>query len=712
MTVRHTIATLACVCCVYAGIDAAKEESWVAGRRNYWAFQKPVRQAGGPSSIDEFLLAALKEKGLTYSPELDRDRLLRRVSLDLTGLTPSPAEREAFLSDRSPQAYERLVDRLMASPRYGERWAVKWLDVVRYADTNGYEGDRYRPSAWRYRDYVINAFNSDKPYDRFVKEQLAGDQLFQGDQEALIATGFVGLGPLHLFGGVQDKEQSRHEVVTEMTAAIGPVFLGMTVGCARCHNHKFDPILQSDYYRVQSMFAATVMKEIDIATPAQKQEYALAKKAHEARLKPLQDEVAQIEKPYRDRLLVGKLARLTAELRSAFDKPKDQRTEEEKVLAKDAEDQVKITWDELIPLIPEEQKRRRTDLREQIFRLNQRQPDPAPAAFAATELEGEPPPTHMLRVGDYKAKMDVVEPGFLKVLASESPRITSGRRAALAQWIASPEHPLTARVMVNRIWQMRMNRGLVGTPNDFGILGQRPANTRLLDWLAAEFMDRKWSVKAIDRMIVLSKAYRQGTADDAAKAKIDPDNKLYWRMDRKRVESEFLRDNILAASGSLNLKAGGKPVWVPLEKEVYDQLFTEGERDHLWPETADTTEHTRRSIYLLNKRNLRLPMLAAFDQPDAMTSCPVRSASTHALQSLTLFNSDFMQQQSAAFADRLRKQCGVDQGCQIRQAYLFTLARAPKPVEVQMAAEFLTSEVRLQHFCLALLNRNEFVYVP
>ncbi|HUQ90747.1 MAG TPA: DUF1549 and DUF1553 domain-containing protein [Bryobacteraceae bacterium] len=711
MTLRHAIVLVSAVC-LYAEIDAAKEEAWVANRRNYWAFQRPVRPPGGPKTIDGFLLDALKVKGLGYSPELDREHILRRVTLDLTGLSPTPGERDAFLADPSPQAYQRVVDRLMASPRYGERWALKWLDVVRYADTNGFEGDRFRTSAWRYRDYVIDAFNSGKPYDRFLMEQLAGDQLFPGDESALIATGFVGLGPVHIFGGVQDKEQSRHEVVTEMTAAIGPVFLGMTVGCARCHNHKFDPILQSDYYRLQSIFAATEMKEIPIATPAQQQAATEAKKIHEAKLKPLQDAVAQIEKPYRERLRAKKLVQLDPALRAALDKPKDQQTEEDRRLAKDAAEQLKVTWDELIPLIPEEEKRTRAGLRQQIFRLNQHQPDAAPAAFVASEIEGEPPPTHILKVGDYKAPTDVVEPGFLKVLARESPVITTNRRAAIAKWIASPDHPLTARVMVNRIWQLRMNTGLVGTPNDFGVLGQRPTNVKLLDFLALEFMDRNWSIKAIDRMIVLSQAYRQAATGDAEKAKIDPENKLYWRMDRKRLESEFLRDNILGASGLLNLKAGGRPVWVPLEQEVYDQLFTEGERDHLWPETADAAEHTRRSLYLLNKRNLRLPLLAGFDQPDTMTSCPVRSVSTHALQSLTLFNSDFMQQQSAAFSQRLRSTCGDNRNCQIQTAYLLALARAPKPVEVDMAASFLTNKERLQYFCLALLNRNEFVYVP
>ncbi len=680
------LCALAGACALFAAIDAAKEEQWVAGRRNYWAFQKPVKPPGGPHSIDSLLLDTGKPQ------DLSRERLLRRVSLDLTGLPPTLAEIDAFLADHSPEAFERVVDRLMASRHYGERWALKWLDVVRYADTNGYEGDRFRANAWRYRDYVVDAFNSDKPYDRFVLEQLAGDELFPGDRNALIATGFNGLGPVHVFGGVQDKELSRNEVLTEMTAAIGPVFLGMTVGCARCHNHKFDPILQSDYYRIQSLFAATEIKDIEIATPAEKRAFEEAKNAHEAQLKPLQKSLNDLEKPYRDRLRLEKTVKLDSDLRAALDKPKDQRTEDEQRLAKDAEDQLKITWDEMLPRIPQDLKRRRAQLRDEIFRVNQHQPEPAPAAFAAAAIEGEPPPTHILKVGDYLQKMELVEPGFLKVLSKDSPAISKGRRAALARWIASRDHPLTARVMVNRIWQLRMGQGLVRTPNDFGLLGERPTNPKLLDWLAVEFVEQNWSVKTIDRRIVMSQAYRDAP--------------------RKRLEGELLRDNILAVSGQLNLKAGGRPVWVPLEREVYDQLFTEGERDHLWPETPDPAEHNRRSLYLLNKRNLRLPLLASFDQPDAMSSCPARSTSTHALQSLTLFNSEFMQQQSAAFATRLGGLCGEQHACQINQAYRLALARSPKSVEFEMAKSFLTNKDRLRHFCLALLNRNEFVYVP
>jgi len=292
------------------------------------------------------------------------------------------------------------------------------------------------------------------------------------------------------------------------------------------------------------------------------------------------------------------------------------------------------------------------------------------------------------------------------------PQASSGRRAALANWLASVENPLTARVMVNRIWQLRMGTGIVATPNDFGVLGGRPVNQKLLDWLAVEFVERGWSVKAIDRMIVLSSAYQQVSAADPGKAGIDPDNKLYWRMNRKRLEAELVRDSVLAVSGDLNPRLGGKPIRVPIDREVYDLIFTEGERDGLWPVTPGENQQHRRSLYLLNKRTVRLPLMMAFDQPDTMTSCPARPVSIHALQALSLFNSDFMRGESNRFAARLERECEREHGCELRRAYKLALARTPRPTEMKMGREFLAGGGNLADLCLAMMNRNEFVYVP
>src|SRR5579864_6221858 len=723
---RKRVATVAGILLVLALSAPAwtdKNVASVIARRHYWAFQKPVKSAVPEvksawvrNPVDAFILEALREKKLTPSQPLDREHLLRRVTFDLTGLPPEPGEIDAFLRDKSPDAYEKVVDRLIASPHYGERWALRWLDVVRYADTNGYELDAERPQAWRYRDYVVKAFNTDKPYDRFVKEQIAGDELFPGNQEALIATGFHRAGPIHLVGGNQDEEVNRQEVVTEMSGAIGSVFLGLTVGCGRCHNHKFDPILQSDYYRLHAIFASTELKDIEIATANDKAAYYWAKKDYDARLEPVKKAIDEIEKRARGVLRETKLAQLDPKLRAALEIPKDKRDSEQKILAMNAEEQLEPLWSDVVDALTPEERGKRAELRKKLLEIQMTEPDPQPAAYAVADSEKPAPSTYILKVGDVKHKMGQVEPGVLTVLNTENveiPQNSSGRRAALANWLASPDHPLTARVMVNRIWQLRMGTGIVATPNDFGVLGQRPTNQKLLDWLAVEFMEHNWSVKTIDRMIVTSSAYRQASAvDGASQEKIDPDNKLYWRMNRKRLEGELIRDAVLDISGALNPRLGGKPVRVPIEQEVYDVIFTEGERDGLWPVTPGEFEQHRRSLYLLNKRTVRLPMMTAFDQPDTMTSCPIRPVSTHALQALSLFNSDFMREESNRFAARLERECGRDRGFQLRRAYKLALARMPRPVEMKLGEKFLEDGGTLADFCLALMNRNEFVYVP
>ncbi|MFN7919249.1 MAG: DUF1549 domain-containing protein [Bryobacteraceae bacterium] len=711
----------ACALVLAANAWVDKDDVWVASKKNWWAFQ-PVKRPAVPeisdprvnTPVDSFLLEALRAKSIEPNPQLGKEALIRRVTLDLTGLPPTPAEVARFVADRSPRAWETLVDRLMQSPHYGERWATKWLDVVRYSDTNGYESDAERPHAWRYRDYVVAAFNNDKPFDRFIQEQIAGDELFPGDREALIATGFHRCGPIHLVGGMQDEEMNRQEVLTEVTNAIGTTFLGLSVGCARCHNHKFDPIPQADYYRLQAVFAATEFKDVPLASDAEKKQFEEAKKAHEEKLKPIKDEIAAIEKPYRERIQAEKKARLEPEYAAALAVPKDQRNEEQKRMAKEAETQIKVSWDDVVAVLSQPDRERRAGLRRQMHRLDYDAPQPLIAAFGVSNMDvKEAPATHVLKVGNHKMKLDRVGPGLLRVMSPEPVgESVAGRRSALARWLSSPEHPLTARVMVNRIWQLRMGKGLVPTPNDYGVLGSRAANPKLLDWLAAEFVASGWSVKKLDRLILLSSAYRQTTDFDEAKAKADPDNKLFWRAERRRLEAEFLRDSVLAVSGALNPRMGGRGVRAPIEPEIYDLIFTEGEPDNLWPVALDKSEHNRRTMYLLNKRTVRLPMLANFDQPDNMTSCPVRPTSTHALQALSMLNSDLMHEQSARFASRLEGECGKGRDCQVRLAYELALARKPKPVEQEMAREFFAKGGPLADFCLALMNRHEFAYLP
>ena len=693
-----------------------REEAFIGNRRAYWAFQKVVRPpvpAATQNPIDAFIHEGLKTKKLTPSPEADKRTLIRRATIDLTGLPPTQAEVDNFLADTANNAYDKLIARLQATPAYGERWALKWLDVVRYADTNGYELDAERPQAWRYRDYVIQSFQQNKPYDRFVKEQIAGDELYPGQDAPLVATGFLRAGPRHVVGGNIDEEISRQEVLLEMTLGVSNTFLGLTVGCARCHNHKFDPITQADHFRIQAIMAATDLKEIDMAPKEAKAQYEAAKKAHEARLKPIQDEIAAIEKPVREQLREAKKKLLAKDLAAALDIPKEKRTPEQELLFKDASKQIGVSWDEVVNAIPAAPKARRAALRAQMHAINLDEPEPPATAFAVANMDNAPQ-THILKLGEPKHKIAPVEPAFLSVLgAIEAPKAAAGRRAAFANWLANPEHPLTARVMVNRIWQFRMGTGIVPTPNDFGQLGGRPSNRPLLDWLAAEFVASGWNIQHIDKLIVTSATYRQTTKIDEAKAAVDGDNKLYWRMNQRRMEGEALRDAVLQASGKLNTKAFGPPIKTPIEQEIYDIIFTEAEPDNLWPLPKDRSEIYRKSIYLLNKRTVRLPMLTNFDQPDAISSCPIRAVSTHALQALSLLNSDFMHEQSQSLAARVDEKCKGNLDCQLQTAYNLTLQRPPRPEEQQLARQYLTQKsLPLEDFCKALLNRHEFVYIP
>jgi hypothetical protein len=666
-----------------------KELDSVRARAKFWSFQKPIRPeppAASPNPVDAFAPPT--------APPLAKSALLRRLTLDLTGLPPTPAEVKAFLGDASPNAYERAVDRLMASPGYSERWAQRWLDIVRYADTNGFELDAERPHAWRYRDYVIRSFQANKPFDRFLLEQIAGDELWPGDATAHIATGFLRAGPQHVVGGNQDEELNRQELLTEMTGVTGAALMGLTMNCARCHNHKFDPILQADYYRLQAIFAPAIDAEVDISAPGEKLAYAWELAEYQARLRPIEQAIAAIETPYREKLREEKRAQLEPKFRQALEKPKEQRSEEEKRLAKEAQSQISPAWDEVLARLSAEDRERRTALRQRLHKIELDEPAPPAHAYAVRNAE-TPAATHILKVGDHKMKLGEVAPGVPLVLAmatgtpanGDTPAEPLRRRTALAQWLVSKDNPLTARVFVNRVWQFRMGEGIVTTPNDFGTLGARPSNPRLLDWLAIEFMDRDWDIRAIDRLIVTSQAYRQSGP-------------------RRRLDAETIRDSVLAASGQLNRAMYGRPVRTPIEPEVYDTIFTEYEADNLWPLPKDPREMYRRSIYLLNKRTVRLPLLANFDQPDTMTPCPQRNVSTHALQALNLLNSDFMHESARAMA------ASLDSLDPVGDAYWRALSREPNPLERQQAREFFTKGGTLAEFCLAMLNRNDFLYLP
>ena len=720
--VKRTATGLAPVLAMLSASPGANADSSSAPTA-YWAFVAPARVETPAATsnwvrttVDSFILASLRSERLRPSSEASRERLLRRVHLDLTGLPPTPEHVSAFLSDGSPDAYENVVDSLLASPHYGERWGQKWLDVVRYADTDGFERDGYREHAWRYRDYVVDAFNEDKPYDRFLMEQVAGDELHPGNREALIATGFHALGPRHVVGGNQDKDEARQEVLTEMALGVGQALLGLTVQCARCHDHKFDPISQKDYYRLEAFFGGTDLEDIPTAGADEIAAIERATRAYEERTKPIKDLLAEIEAPYKERVRERKRTALEPLHAAALATPESDRDSEQARLANEAESQVKPVWYEIIPLMPDAVRSRRAALRKRLHDLEHTEPDAPSAAYAVTNL-GDPPDTHVLGGGDYRRKGEPVRPGFPSAvgpLGVEIPEDGAKRRSALAEWLTHAENPLVARVMVNRLWEFRMGRGLMADPNNFGLLGGSPSHPELLEALAVRFVREGWSVKAIDRLVVLSSAYRQDASIDPERAKADPDNRWYWRAHRTRLSGEAIRDSALAASGLLNRSVAGKPVRIPIEPEVYDLIFTEAEPDNLWPVTPDRSQHVRRTLYLLNKRTVRLPFLASFDQPDTMTSCAVRPASTHALQSLSLLNSDFMQEQARALASRVSRRCdGEARPCLVGEAFALTLARSPTPRERDLADAFLASGTgTLRDFALALLNRNEFVYRP
>ena len=658
----------------FAASEIAPLGTYTSRERSHWAFVKRAThavptfkaaadQAWAKNPIDAFILQRLQKEGLKVSAPADRATLIRRVYFDLIGLPPTPAEVAAFLADKAPNAYPALIEKLLASPHYGERWGQHWLDVVRFAETDGFEYDTHRNDAWRYRDYVIRAFNDDKPYDRFVTEQLAGDELDAATDETLIAAGFNRLGPLRKNAGNQEVASSRNEVLTEMTNIVGSALLGVTVGCARCHDHKFDPVRQSDYYRIQAYFAAVYDKEVIKATPEEQA-------ARKAKVEPLEKEIAALKAS------MGKL--------------------KGKQDAASVESQDSLT--------------------RKLSALQDQMPAPLPALHSVANLPEKKSPIHLLTRGEYAAKGAPVGMRPLGVLlaedAPELPETIAKPRTELAQWIVDPAHPLTARVMANRLWQGHFGRGIVATANDFGRMGARPTHPELLDYLANEFVARGFSVKQMHRLILSSNTYQQASAEpnDAALKTLamqqDPENRLYWRFNRQRLEAEELRDAMLAVAGNFNPKQGGPSVMIPIDPGLVTLLYKPSQ----WQPAQDATEHTRRSIYLIAKRNLRLPFMEVFDAPDTQASCARRESSTHAPQALELLNGTIANEQAEALAKRLETEAGPNLRKQIDLGYRLTTGRAAKPAEIKLALDFLKTQPK-REFALTLLNLNSFLYV-
>ncbi len=628
--------------------------------RQHWAFQ-PVGDAVLPrvtnaawtkTPVDAFILAELEKRSWRAAPPAPKAEWLRRVTFDLTGLPPTPAELAAFENDASLNAFEKVVDRLLARPQYGERWGQHWLDVVRFAETEGFEYDRHLPDAWRFRDYVIDSFNRDKPYDQFVQEQIAGDEIAPDDTECLSASIFHRLGAVRRNAGNPDIALSRNEVLTERTNILGEAFLGLTVGCARCHNHKLEPITQKDYYRLEAYLAATAENDVSLASAEEQQLWEVESKKIQERMASLKKELAKSEGETQDRLM-RELEELEYQLPPH------------------------------LPTIP----------------------------GIRNDFENRTA-VHVLRRGVWENKGVAVGPRPLSVLVStninEQPPDLARPRTHLAKWLTSKSHPLTARVMVNRIWQQHFGTGIVATANDFGTHGFPPSHPRLLDWLARQLMDQGWRMKPLHRLIVLSSTYRQSSDSPEASdyEQADPDNRLLWRFPRRRLSAEEIRDSLLAVSGRLNEKLAGESVIVPVDQDLVNLLYKPSQ----WAVTKDAAEHDRRSIYLIAKRNLRLPFMETFDAPALQTSCPRRETSTHAPQALELLNGDFANEMAGAFAKRLVRECGRRPERIVQRAFRLALGRSPTPREQKLSVEFLRDQ-SVKEFALAVFNLNGFLYV-
>ncbi|MGE3310427.1 MAG: DUF1549 and DUF1553 domain-containing protein, partial [Limisphaerales bacterium] len=567
--------------------DSAATPKFTAEQRGHWAFQ-PVGSPSIPevanpgaalsSPVDAFLVARLEAVGIAPGPEADRATLIRRVSLDLVGLPPSPEEVDAFVADASPDAFEKVVDRLLDSPHYGERWARHWLDLARYAESEGFKADETRPNAWRYRDYVIRSFNADKPYDRFVMEQIAGDELWPDDPDARIATGFNRHYPDE--SNARNLVQRRQEILNDITDTVGFAFTGLTFACARCHDHKWDPISQADYFRLQAFFANTAAVDtLPLSSPTELEDHARRLAAWEAATRETREELECIETPVRDAIIADYVEKYPAEIQAMLAKPaRDRAPFERQMVAKaglyldPASHQYLATSQAVGSRLKGDVKARWSELRAELKKHAGLRPEDPPVATAMTDLGSECPPTHLLRRGLWNAPEEKVEPGFLAVLGHQDATIeavpsgTSGRRAALARILVDPANPLTARVVVNRLWHHHFGRGLVGTPSDLGLKGDKPTHPELLDWLARDLIDHGWSLKHTHRRIVLSAAYRQSSRHRADAAALDPENLLLWKYPRHRLEGEAIRDALLAVSGRLNPKLGGPSIFPDLPK--------------------------------------------------------------------------------------------------------------------------------------------------
>ena len=693
----------------------------------WWSFTPPrrpkvpeVQHAEVSNPIDAFVFEKWEQKGLRHAPSASRHALARRAYFDLVGLPPSPAEINQFINDESPDAYEALIDRLLESKHYGERWGRHWLDVVRYADSAGFETDEFFPDAWRYRDYVIKSFNEDKPYDRFVQEQIAADELWPDDLdlydssyairpekvehlEARVGTGLYTVGTA-IGESYLETPQLLYERFTDWVDTTGAAFMGLTVGCARCHDHKFDPITQEEYFRLQAVFAASRPVRLSVVTKmtefhrneAYPRYVALDERRNAYEL--FLDRVKQ-------RLVDEKKTEFEADIVTAFEVPEDKRSDEQKKLAEPLTEAVaKLHPEEhLTPAEATEKTKLQLAIAEAVIAIPRYDAShrvrfdvlfDIPSAMVLGPVAPELiPEIHVLDRGDLGNDRAKVGPGLPAALSGGDEfqtRDPNGPRyrKKLALWLTSPDHPLLARVMVNRLWQQHFGRGIVGSPNDFGRQGRPPTHPELLDWLAVEFVARGWSLKSMHRLMMTSDVYRMSSRfSHKENLRIDEDNRYLWRANRRRLEAEAVWDAIHSAAGTLNLKMGGRPFVPPLSDAELAPLRNKW----WWTVPAAPADHSRRGVYILARRTFLFPMFDKFDTPDPTVSSPSREVTTVAPQSLFLLNNPIVFRQALEFAGRLVREAGENPAKWVDLAWRISLARVPTAREESEALELLES---------------------
>lgn len=708
------------LCLTAIGVTSAQTREFTDAQKSFWSFQ-PVKKPAVPgvknkdwtkNPIDAFVMAKLEEKQIEPNKPADKRTLLRRATLDMTGLPPTDKEVDAFLADNSPNAFEKVVDRLLASPAYGERWGRHWLDVARYADSDGFKADATRPNIWRYRDYVIQAFNEDKPYNRFIREQIAGDELYPGDHDAMVAMGFNRhwIDETNAAGLLT----RRQETLDEITTATGSAFLGVTIGCARCHDHKYDPIPQRDYYRLQAFFANTSYGDgaLPVKDRVERQKYETQKALWEEKTKDTRAEMATMLEPLRAQRIKGGISTFEDEVVEAILMDPAKRNPFQQMMFHTASS--RITFDEepdarTLRSLKGDAATHYGELKKKLAEFDSIRPAAPPEGQFMIDISTTAPPTHVLGRGDIMNKGEEVQPGFLSILTAADAKITApaglnstGRRTALAEWLTDPKNPLVARVMVNRMWHYHFGRGIVASPGDFGRMGMRPTHPELLDYLASTFVENGWSFKKLHKQILLSNTYQVSSDNQAKAAEADPDNKLMWHYNRRRIEAEAIRDSMLYVSGFLNPEMGGPGVMPPVPPGTLSDLSATAVAGG-WKADTDAAKQNRRSVYIFVRRNLLYPMMHEFDTANTFEVWHQRKNTVTPSQSLDLMNNETILNWAQALAGRVLSDGRVASESleQVDRAFRLVYGRRPAAEEQKVSAAFLGKQIPIMASRLA-----------